>query len=372
MNKEDMKKWTKLIVIASLAYLIVSNIEAVGSVISLVISIISPFIVGGCIAFILNLPMSYFEKIFSKYKTKKGKKLNKNFVRAISLVLAIIVIVFIISLIIRLIVPEMINVVKLLIDNWPTYSVRLQEIFVTVTEDFPEAENVIKNIDINNKDLQDQLKGVATNFLSTSVSVVGSVVSSIFNFVVSIVFAMYILTSKEKLKEQAKKILHAYCTKEKAEKIIELGRLARTIFGRFITGQCTEATILGTLSIIGMLILKIPYAVPIGVLIGVTALIPIVGAFIGIIIGAILILSVAPAKVLTFIIFILILQQLEGNLIYPKVVGDSVGLPGIWVLVAVAVGGDLFGVVGMLLGVPTASILYKLLKNDVNKKVKSK
>ena len=156
------------------------------------------------------------------------------------------------------------------------------------------------------------------------------------------------------------------------EKIIELGRLARTIFGRFITGQCTEATILGTLSIIGMLILKIPYAVPIGVLIGVTALIPIVGAFIGIIIGAILILSVAPAKVLTFIIFILILQQLEGNLIYPKVVGDSVGLPGIWVLVAVAVGGDLFGVVGMLLGVPTASILYKLLKNDVNKKVKSK
>ena len=175
-----------------------------------------------------------------------------------------------------------------------------------------------------------------------------------------------------KLKEQAKKILYAYMTKENAEKTLELGRTSKNIFRRFISGQCLEAIILGSLSIIGMLILKIPYAVPIGVLIGVTALIPIVGAFIGIIIGAVLILSVEPMKVITFIIYILILQQIEGNLIYPKVVGNSVGLPGIWVLVAVAIGGDLFGVIGMLLGVPTASVLYTLFKNNVYKKLREK
>ena len=181
-----------------------------------------------------------------------------------------------------------------------------------------------------------------------------------------------ILTSKDKLKAQSKKILYAYFENEKAEKIIEFGRTSRRIFKNFITGQCLEATLLGILSIIGMLILRIPYAVPIGVLIGVTALIPIVGAFIGIIVGAILILSVEPLKVMTFLIFILILQQIEGNLIYPKVVGDSVGLPGIWVLVAVAVGGDLFGLIGMLLGLPIASILYTVVKDNVNLRLSKK
>ena len=180
------------------------------------------------------------------------------------------------------------------------------------------------------------------------------------------------MTGKEKLKIQAKKLLNAYLKTETAENIINLGRTSRNIFKNFITGQCLEAIILGSLSIIGMLILKIPYAVPIGVLIGVTALIPIVGAFIGIIIGAILILSIEPLKVLTFIIFILILQQIEGNLIYPKVVGTSVGLPGMWVLVAVAVGGDLFGIIGMLLGLPIASVLYTILKEDVNKRLKNR
>lgn len=238
--------------------------------------------------------------------------------------------------------------------------------------DFPEINEFIKEIDINNDELQKQAKTLATNFLSKSVSVVGSVIGSIVNFVVSIVFSIYILTGKEKLKVQAKKILKAYLKPETAEKIIELGRTSRNIFKNFITGQCLEATILGTLSIIGMLILNVPYAIPIGVLIGVTALVPIVGAFVGIIIGAILILSVEPVKVLTFIIYILILQQIEGNLIYPKVVGTSVGLPGMWVLVAVAVGGDLFGIIGMLLGLPIVSILYTILRDNVNKKLKEK
>ena len=180
---------------------------------------------------------------------------------------------------------------------------------------------------------------------------------------------MYIFIDKEKLQEQAKRIIKAYLGEEKAEKIISIGKVSNNIFKSFFTVQCLEATILGVLCILGMLILRIPYAVPIGVLVGVTALIPVVGCFIGVIIGAILIVSVIPIKVITFIIFVIILQQIEGNLIYPRVVGGQVGLPGMWVLVAVSVGGSLGGILGMLIGVPIASIIYTLVKKDVNKKL---
>ena len=371
-EKQEMKKWTKLILFALIGYLIVQNISVIGNGISFFISIISPFVIGACLSFIINIPMEFFETKLKKFKTKKGKKLNKNFIRVVSLLLAILVIVFIITLIINLILPEIINIVRLLIDNFPKYSEKIKEFATTITEDFPEINEMIKGIDIGDKELQKQAKNLATNFLSGSVSFIGSLIGNIINSIIAIVFSIYILTSKEILKTQAKKILKAYLKPETAESTIELGRTSRNIFKNFITGQCLEAIILGTLSIIGMFIFQIPYAVPIGVLIGVTALIPIVGAFIGIIIGAILILSIEPLKVLTFIIFILILQQIEGNLIYPKVVGSSVGLPGMWVLVAVAIGGDLFGIVGMLLGLPIASILYTVLKNDVNKRLKSK
>ena len=201
------------------------------------------------------------------------------------------------------------------------------------------------------------------------ISIVIGVIGVVINLIISIIFAIYILTSKEKLQSQFIRILKAYLNKEQLEKILEIGRTSNKIFKNFFTVQCLEATILGSLCIIGMLILKIPYAVPIGILIGVTALIPVVGAFIGIIIGAVLIVSVNPIKVITFVVFVLILQQFEGNVIYPKVVGGSVGLPGMWVLVAVTIGGSLFGIVGMLLGVPVFSVVYTIFKNDVDKRL---
>lgn len=371
-EKQETRKWMMIIFTALLGYLIVDNVEVVVTIIQKIISIISPFVIGAAIAFILNLPMGFFETKLSNFKTKKGKKLGKNFIRTVSLILAILVIGLIITLIVNLILPEIINIITLLIEKLPYYGAELKNIATTITQDVPQINEAIKSIDINNKELQEQVKNLATSFLSKSVSVVGNIIGSFVNTVVAIVFAAYILTSKDKLKAQAKKILYAYNNKEKAEKIIDLGRMSRNIFRKFISGQCLEAVILGILSILGMFILQIPYAVPIGVLIGVTALIPIVGAFIGIIIGAVLILSVAPVKVITFLIFILILQQVEGNLIYPKVVGDSVGLPGIWVLVSVAVGGDLFGIIGMLLGLPTASVLYTIFKSNVYKKLDEK
>lgn len=371
-EKQEIKKWAKIIFIALFGYLIVDNISAVGEIIKTILNIMSPFVVGAAIAFILNLPMGFFEEKLSKFKTKKGKKLSKGFIRTVSLILAIVVITLVLTIIVNLILPEIINIITLLIEKLPYYGAEIKNIASNITKDFPQINETIKNIDINDKQLQEQVKNFVTGFLSKSVSLLGNIIGTFFNAIISIVFAAYILTGKDKLKEQAKKILYAYNEKAKAEKIIEIGRTTRNIFRKFITGQCLEATILGILSIIGMLILKVPYAVPIGVLIGVTALIPIVGAFIGIIIGAVLILSAAPMKVITFIIYILILQQIEGNLIYPKVVGDSVGLPGIWVLVSVAIGGDLFGIIGMLLGLPIASVLYTLFKQNVYKKLNEK
>ena len=371
-EKQEIKKWAKIIFIALFGYLIVDNISVVGEIIKTILNIMSPFVVGAAIAFILNLPMGFFEEKLSKFKTKKGKKLAKGFIRTVSLILAIVVITFVLTIIVNLILPEIINIITLLIEKLPYYGAEIKNIASNITKDFPQINETIKNIDINDKQLQEQVKNFVTGFLSKSVSLLGNIIGTFFNAIISIVFAAYILTGKDKLKEQAKKILYAYNEKAKAEKIIEIGRTTRNIFRKFITGQCLEATILGILSIIGMLILKVPYAVPIGVLIGVTALIPIVGAFIGIIIGAVLILSAAPMKVITFIIYILILQQIEGNLIYPKVVGDSVGLPGIWVLVSVAIGGDLFGIIGMLLGLPIASVLYTLFKQNVYKKLNEK
>ena len=371
-DKKDIKKWFKIISFALIGLLIVNNVSVVAGFITKFMDIISPFVVGAALAFILNIPMNFFENKFSKITFKKGKKLNKNLVRIISLLLAIIVIGFIITLIVNLILPEIVNVIKLLIENSPKYMTEIKKFAVDITENMPSIRETIQNIDISNAKFQDQAKTILTNVLTFSVSFAGNFVGSIINAIVSLVFSIYILTGKDKLKEQSKKFLHAYLNKEKAENIIEIGRTARRIFKNFITGQCLEATILGALSIIGMFIFDIPYAVPIGVFIGVTALIPLGGAFIGIAIGAVLILSVEPVKVLTFIVFILILQQIEGNLIYPKVVGDSVGLPGIWVLVAVAVGGDLFGLIGMLLGLPVASVIYTLVKDNMNKRLVNK
>ena len=371
-DKKDIKKWFKIISFALIGLLIVNNFHIVTGFVGKFFDIISPFVVGAALAFILNIPMKFFESKFSKITFKKGKKLNKNLVRLVSLLFAIVVIGFIIVLIVNLILPEIINVIKLLIENFPKYMTEIKNFALDVTTNMPDLRDSIKNININNEKMQEQIKTIGASVLTFSVSFAGNLVGSIVDAVVSLVFSIYILTGKDKLKEQSKRFLHAYFNKEKAESIIEFGRTARRIFKNFITGQCLEAIILGSLSIIGMMILDIPYAVPIGVLIGVTALIPIVGAFIGIAIGAILILSVEPLKVVTFIIFILILQQIEGNLIYPKVVGDSVGLPGIWVLVAVAVGGDLFGLVGMLLGLPTASVLYTVVKDNVNKRLEYK
>lgn len=375
-NKKEFRKYIILIVVAIITYWIINNLSLVGNVLKNIFNIIFPFVLGGCLAFILNMPMTFFEKKLLKNKNPKSKKnkkaTNKKLVRIISIIFAIIVILMIFALIINLIVPELINIVNLLIDNMPYYLEELTKFLKTYEINISNITNMIQESNIDIDAIKGQITTLIPSIVTSSISIVSGVINAIATFFISIVFAIYILMDKEKLGEQGRKILLAYLTKEKLHRVMEIGKVINNTFKSFFTVQCLEAMILGTLCCIGMLILDIPYAVPIGILIGVTALVPIVGAFLGVIIGAILIIAVNPVKVITFVIFVLILQQIEGNFIYPRIVGSKIGLPGMWVLLAVSVGGKLGGVLGMLLGVPVATIIYTLLKNDVNEKIENK
>ena len=369
-NNKDLKKGLILILVAIIGYWAINNLDIIGNVSKTIFSILFPFILGGCLAFILNIPMTFFEKKFSKIKKINNKQQKNKGLRIVSIIFAIIVIVLVLALVIRLIVPELIEVVKVLIDNIPYCIEELTNFIENHVDGTLDINSMIQGIDT--EEIKNQIMSLIPNILTSSISIVGDIVGGISNLIIALIFAMYILIDKEKLKKQATKVLHAYLSTEKANKIVSIGSITSDIFKKFFTVQCLEATILGTLCVIGMLILRIPYAVPIGVLIGVTALIPIVGAFIGVIVGVILIVAVNPVKVIVFVLFVLILQQIEGNLIYPRVVGNSLGLPGMWVLFAVTIGGGLGGILGMLVSVPIATVFYTLIKKDVNKKINNR
>lgn len=378
LNKENVKKITTIVCIAVVLNWGLKNYEMFLNIVSGIVKTVSPFILGACIAFVINILMNFFEKILFKDKITKGKRVqNKSKLkRPVSMILAMLSIILLVTLVIGLVIPELIEVITKLIKQIPSIWDFIQENASTLMDKYPTLVQTIEGTDISIDDVNSKISGIVINFggniLNTSANVVGAIFGGIFNFVVAIIFAIYILLQKEKLKRQAVKVVIAYLPEEKAKRFLYIADKANTTFVSFLTGQFLEAIVLGTLCCIGMLILKIPYAITVGVLIGFTALIPVVGAFIGIFIGSILILADMPSKVLVFIVFVLILQQIEGNVIYPKVVGDSVGLPAIWVLVAITIGGAFGGVVGILLSVPVSSILYTLLKEDVILKLKNK
>lgn len=368
MEKKEVIKIIKIVLIAILAYWLLNNLNVIGKAVGNLMHILFPFILGAVLAFIFNIPMSYFENFF---KNRRKSKKKAKFDRAISIILSILVFLIIIVFIFRLIIPQLVNVCELLIEKTPYYLKESKGIATNLLEN-EDIKNAIQNINIDTEKIKNQSIDGAVSLLTSSLGIIGGIFSGVTNLIISIIFAIYMLISKEKIRKLTKNIIYAYIPEDKAKNIIKILRLSRDTFRKFITGQCIEACILGSLCAIGMLILNIPYAITIGVLVGVTAIVPIVGAFLGVIIGAVLIVSVEPIKAVVFIIFFLILQQIEGNLIYPKVVGNSVGMPGLLVLFAVTVGGSLYGIVGMLLGLPIVSILYTMLKEDVGKRLEQK
>ena len=369
MNEVNYKKYFAIGFIASAMYLCVHYIEFIISVIGNFISAISPLILGCIFAFIINILLNKIEKIYFPNTKNKFTKKTK---RPICITLSLSVIILIIYIIIKLIVPELIACVKILSNEIPVFAEKTRKMAILYSEDLPELQKYLQNININWQDLIDKTWNVikigASGFFGSIVSAIGNVFSGITKTVIGLIFAIYILASKEKLCEQFYKILIAYTNQKFVMKTTYVLKIMKQSFYNFITGQCSEVLIIGCLCTLGMLILDMPYAVMTGVVVGVTAFVPIVGAYIGAIVGAFMICTINPMQALIFIIYLIVLQQIEGNLIYPRVVGSSIGLPGMWVLTAVTVGGGMFGILGMIITVPCAAAVYQLIKNDIKKK----
>lgn len=335
--------------------------------------ILTPFILGGCIAFILNIPMTAIEKGLHRLLLQKRRK---KWIRPISLILTIAIFIGVIVAIMFLVIPEMIKTFQNIGTAFPGFLERTQNWVRTLPFDWEGVRlNIIDQMpDMN--DIGNYLVDFAQNslggMLSSVAGVVFSVGQGILNVVIGVIFAIYILVSKEKLGNQMNLIVQAFLKEKRAKEVCRVAALIQNTFSSFVTGQCLEALILGTMFFVTLSILRLPYALLISCVVAVMALVPIVGAFVGCILGAFLILIVDPVQAFIFVIVFLILQQIEGNLIYPHVVGSSVGLPSIWVLVAVTLGGSLFGIVGILVFIPIVSVLYALFREKVVKRLKAK
>ena len=315
-------------------------------------------------------------KLCSKDSNEKRQKKREKFLRPFSMILTLVLVIAVLALAVLVIFPELGRTVsglgRTIQANVPILLDKLEELF----HNNKEISYWLANLDLN----WDEIIKKATNIfqsgadivLGSTFSMVQSIFSGVTTFVIGFVFACYILIQKEKLGRQCRKLLFAYLKKQQAERVLEIASLTHRTFAKFLTGQCLEAVILGTMFFVAMTLLRFPYPLLVGVLIALTALIPIFGAFIGCVVAAFLILMVSPMQALAFIVLFLVLQQLEGNFIYPHVVGGSVGLPSIWVLVAVTVGGSLMGIVGMLIFIPLMSVLYTLLRQDVVKRLEKK
>ncbi|MBE6541611.1 MAG: AI-2E family transporter [Ruminococcaceae bacterium] len=364
--KVEWKSLLRIGVGIFLLYLGIHYWPSLSGLLGTIFSAAIPLIIGCAIAYFINILMSWFEK---HYFPHSDKKIVKNSRRIVCMIAAIITMIAIIALVIALILPQLTDCVMLLINEIPS---AIDKTITYIDELGVLPENIMDSLDkIDWKSRIGQIINVLTTGVGSVVDVAFKTVTSIFSgtvtALVAIIFSVYILVGKEKIGSQLKRLMGRYIKPTVSVKISHVLSVINDCFHKFIVGQCTEAVILGVLCTIGMLIFRFPYATMIGALIAFTALIPIAGAYIGAGVGAFMILTVSPIKALLFLVYIVILQQLEGNIIYPKVVGSSIGLPGIWVLAAVTIGGGVMGVVGMLLGVPLAAAAYRLLREDVKK-----
>ena len=376
VDKKQMKSIMLLILFTVMLYVGLQNIDVVLGVLGTMIGLVFPFILGGGIAFVLNVPMSFLERnIFGRGRLKDSRRAAKA-ARPVSLILALLLVILIIMIAGFVILPELGNTVMGLGKGIET-GIRNLQIWIDST--FQNNSAIVEwanSLEIEPQKMVDSIMGVlqngVNNILSSAVTVTVGIANTAMNASIAFVFACYILIQKEKLMIQAKKALFALLPEKTVEYLLHVCTLANNTFSRFVTGQCIEAVILGTMFFVAMTVFQFPYAMLVGVLIAFTALIPIFGAFIGCVISALLILLVSPMKALLFLILFLVLQQIEGNLIYPHVVGGSVGLPSVWVLVAVTVGGSLMGVAGMLIFIPLVSVIYALFREWMYKSLKKK
>ena len=376
LDRDNMRKLKELILFTIVILIALWNYRILFEWLGFAVGIITPFLLGGGIAFIVNIPMSFLEEKIFGNKYLKDKKFAQRIARPVSLVLTIFIVIGIVVLVMFVVIPELTRTVLSLGKTIQAFIPQAQRFIEELFTDNSEMRAWLDNLNLDVGRLMDSavafFQNGAGNVLNSTFSAIGSIVSGVATFVIAFVFACYVLLQKEKLGVQVQKVMRAFLQEKRVDWCLEVFGLASKAFSSFFTGQCVEALTLGTMFFIVMNILNMPYALLVSVLIAFTALIPIFGAFIGCFVGAFLILMVAPLKALIFVIVFLVLQQIEGNLIYPKVVGSSVGLPSIWVLAAVTIGGNLMGVVGMLIFIPITSVVYTLFRASVYKRLRKK
>ncbi len=368
LTKSNIRKICLIITFAVLLVLAVLKIDPILTFGQTLLSTISPLIIGACIAFIVNLPMTKIENFLEKYIIKKPTNLGK----IISMLLAFLFIVAIGGVVVVLIVPQIESSINTLL---PKIGPFLDDVSAWIMGAFndPFIIEQLEGLELNWQSISNSImtviRDIVPNFFSNIFIVAGSFVGLIIKIVVSIVFSVYILLSKETLAKQIKMVMQAFLSPKRNKSLLEIFSLSNETFAKFIAGQCTEAIILGTIFFITLTLIGMPYALLISVLISVTSIIPVVGAFMGCAIGAFLILIENPMQALIFIIAFLIIQQIEGNLIYPRVVGSSIGIPPILMLLAVTVGGSMWGIGGILFFIPITAIAYSMLKTATFKRL---
>ncbi len=363
----QIKKKTclRLCVSAFLLFLAIYYWEAASRFLGLLAGACVPLILGAAIAYVINVLMDFYER---HYFPKKTAGLAAKSRRPVCMLGAVLTVVLLLFLVARLVVPEFLSCVNALVRQAPRAVNKLLA-NPTVKKLIP-ADIGQKLASLNWVELVAQVRQVLLSGFSGAADAVSSIFSGAVTALFALIFAVYLLLGKDTLSRQCNRVMECYLPELWQKRVRHALRLLNSSFRKFVVGQCTEAVILGSLCIGGMMLFRFPYATMIGTLVGVTALIPVAGAYIGAGVGAFMILSVSPEKALWFLVFIVVLQQLEGNLIYPRVVGSSIGLPGMFVLAAVTVGGAMFGVLGMLVGVPVVAALYQALREDVDRREK--
>ena len=369
LNKKNIKRILLLVACSIILYWALNNLCTLGKLLGSFFSLFSPLLIGAGIAYVMNLLLKAIERLWDMALKKAPELWRVKLKRPICLTATILLFLGIIFAIFFILIPRLEEAGSTLIANVPGYITQIQNWWGSLV-DFAAGHGVTlpelsMNVEDATKFISKILSSDSSNVVNTTIDITTSILGALVNILLALVFSVYMLAQKETLISQSRRLLLAALPRKAGQRTMHILKLTNNAFSSFVTGQVTEAFILGSLCCIGMLILRLPYALPVSVIISFTSLIPIFGAWIGAATGAFLIVFVSPIKALTFLIFLLILQQVEGNLIYPKVVGKSVGLPGLWVLAAVTIGGGIFGMLGMLLGVPICSVIYALVQDFI-------
>lgn len=370
VNKKTLRRVFVGVAACIVLYWLLNETESVKKVMSAVLGLLSPFITGACIAFIANVPMRFFEGKLEMIQ-KPGLR------RVVAVILTFIAITLVLAVVFILLIPQLVETVEIMIPTVYDFFVKLEENIESFLAEYPDvlllfqSNSAEQSFDFPTfiQNLVSVLGNSITTIVQGAVSTIGSVAAFVMNFVIALVFSIYCLFQKETLARQGRKLLYAFMKERNADYIIHILRLSNSTFSNFLSGQCIEVCILGVLIAIAMAILRMPYIPLVSVLVAVTAFIPIVGAWVGCVLGAFFMLVNDPMQAVWFVLMFLIVQQIEGNLIYPKVVGTSIGLSGMWVLVAITVGGELLGIAGMFLMIPFASVVQTIVREIVNNRL---